>query len=176
MLHFPKKKSGKREGERGKRERERERMRQSNHCTVIAIAVLTHLILCIEKDAAIAKCPQYSDCSFGTSSSISPPPHMCTNLNSPICRTDAPNADLKIMKFYKTKQVATELVKEMYMSSFFVLKSPPPPKNVHVMTAFTPELCAHAVLKMCVVQTVGVLCVYCHHQKVNPKLQQPFEI
>ena len=33
---------------------------------------------------------------------------------------------------------------------------PLPQKNVHVMTAFTPELCAHAVLKMCAVQTVGV--------------------
>ena len=52
---------------------------------------------------------------------------MCTNLNSPICRTDAPNADLKIMKFYKTKQVATDLVRQMY--SFFVLKSPPPQKK-----------------------------------------------
>ena len=101
---------------------------------------------------------------------------MCTNLNSPICRTHAPNADLKIMKFYKTKQVATDLV---YTNVFIFCFEKPPQKNkknVHVMTAFTPELCAHAVLKKCVVQTVGVLCVYCHHQKVNPKLQQPFEI
>ena len=56
----------------------------------------------------------------------------------------------------------------------FLFWKAPSQKHVHMMTAFTPELCTYAVLKMRIVWTVGVRCEYCHHYQDNPKLQLTF--